>query len=105
MAANRLFKAQCHIAVLNPAYTKHYAKSLGIRTQTDQVDANVLARYGREYEVDVILWQPPPLEYAELDVLTRRKHTSEPTCNVNTTALRNNRSVIVIFKPLNPFNG
>ncbi len=77
IAADSLFNAQCSLSVINPAYVKNYARSLGIKTKTDRVDANILARYGREREADLIPWLPPPPQYAHLDALIRRKQAIE----------------------------
>ena len=77
VASESLFSQQCGVSVINPAYTKNYAKSLGIKTKTDRVDANILARYGREREADLMPWQPSPPEYADLDALIRRKQALE----------------------------
>ncbi len=69
IAADSLFNARCKLSMMNPAYIKSYAKSLGIKTKTDRVDAGILARYGREREADLIPWQPPPPQYAHLEAL------------------------------------
>lgn len=46
-----------------------FAKSLNVKTKSDQVDAGVLAHMGCERQLDT--WQPPLKEYKELKQLTR----------------------------------
>lgn len=77
IVAEALFKAGCKVSVVNPAYTKHFARSLGIKTKTDGVDAHVLARYGFNMQAELRLWQPPPPQYRQLQTLQRRKHALE----------------------------
>jgi len=58
------------VSVVNPAWVRDYAKSLGIRTKTDKQDSLVLARLGvRE---PLRLWQPEPTEIRTLKALLAR---------------------------------
>ena len=57
IAAETLFNAGCNVSVINPAYTKGFAKSLGIKTKTDRVDAGILARYGLSMQSELVFWQ------------------------------------------------
>lgn len=56
-----------HVVLLNKS--AHYGKSLNVKTKTDTVDAQVLARFGLECSHKV--WQPPSPVLAELRNLAR----------------------------------
>jgi transposase len=58
------------VSVLNPARTKAYAQSLGLRQKTDAVDAKMLARFVHTQQPAV--WTPPPAELRALQALLRR---------------------------------
>ena len=57
-AACALFDVGVHVSIVNPAQVRDFAKGLGIRTKTDGVDSQVLARYGAL--VQPAPWTPPP---------------------------------------------
>ncbi len=52
------------VSVLNPARTKAFGDSIGVRTKTDAKDAHVLAEYGEA--INPPLWVPPSKEYRKL---------------------------------------
>jgi transposase len=49
-----------------------FARSLG-RAKTDRIDAQVLARYGRDRGGELPLWTPPPDDQRQFVALVRRK--------------------------------
>lgn len=60
------------VAIINPALSKAFGKSLGIRNKTDKIDARLLARYGAERRPAP--WQPMPDHYQQLRELVRQRH-------------------------------
>jgi transposase len=58
------------LGVLNPRQARDFARGLGRRAKTDQVDARVLAEYARR--MPLTPWQPPPPHALELRAVTRR---------------------------------
>ena len=52
------------VAVVNPAQTHNFARSLPRRSKTDSLDAQVLAQFARERQPPC--WTPPPQVYHEL---------------------------------------
>jgi len=72
-----LFDAGCKVSVVNPAYTKNFARSLGIKTKIEKVDADVLARFGVVMQTELQRWQPSPAHYQWLKHLHNRKHAVE----------------------------
>jgi len=75
-AATALQAAGCEVVVVNPARVKYFAKSEGLRTKTDQLDAYVLARFGHKKD-NLRRWQPPPPEYHQLRALWQRLEALE----------------------------
>ncbi len=68
--AYHLHQCGAKVAVVNPAWVRDYAKSLGIRTKNDKKDSMVLARYGVTQSPS--LWEPEPPEIRELKSLLSR---------------------------------
>ncbi len=68
--AYALHKAGATVSVVNPAYIKHYAQSLGRRSKTDKKDSVVIALYGATQHPR--LWQPEPDEIRVLKALIAR---------------------------------
>ena len=64
LCATMLHDAGVGVSVLNPARTKAFGESIGVRTKTDAKDAHVLAEYGAA--IHPPLWAPPPKEYRKL---------------------------------------
>jgi len=58
------------VSVINPARTKAYAQSLGLRQKTDAADAKMLARFVQTQQP--VAWTPPPAELRALQALLRR---------------------------------
>jgi transposase len=77
VAAETLFNAGSKVSVVNPAYTKNFAKSLGLKTKNDRADATVLAKYGLKMHAELGIWQPPPPHYRQLRSLLGRKKALE----------------------------
>ena len=67
--AHHLHKLNLPVSVLLANKVKHFAKSLNIKTKTDQVDARIIARLGAERKL--LLWEPPPEIFKLLKDLTR----------------------------------
>lgn len=65
-----LFEMGVNVSVINPAFIRDFAKSLGTRSKTDKKDSFILARYGSMVEPN--LWQPEPEEVRELKALLSR---------------------------------
>lgn len=70
-AALALWEAGARVSIANPAQVRDFARGLAIRTKTDGVDSEVLARYGAL--VQPALWQPPPPEVRTLQELLARR--------------------------------
>lgn len=68
--AYALHAAGAKVSVVNPAWVRDYAKSLGVRTKTDRQDSVVLARLGAREPLR--LWQPEPAEIRTLKALLAR---------------------------------
>jgi len=71
------------VAIVNPAQTSHFTKSLGFRNKTDGLDSKALARYGRDR--NPISWEPPTPEMAVLRDLVRTRADLVRAC----TAMKN----------------
>lgn len=65
-----LYDRDAAVTVLTPNLSKSYAKSLGVDTKTDKVDAKVLSRMGAERALD--LWKPFSPSIMKLRGLTRQ---------------------------------
>lgn len=52
---------------------KHYRESTGGRAKTDPSDARLLARYLKNEQADLRVWNPPPKIYTKLQSLLRRR--------------------------------
>lgn len=74
-AASTLVQAGARVSVVNPALIRDYARSLGVHSKTDGIDAGVLARYGVERNPEP--WQPPALEVTQLRALLARLQAVE----------------------------
>jgi transposase len=61
------------IYLLNPRDVRHYAESLRRRAKTDQVDAQVIARYVAREQDNLRPYVEPPASAAELEHLLRRR--------------------------------
>lgn len=74
------YQAGFLVSVVNPAFIRAYAKSLGIRNKTDKQDAALLARYGRHENPP--LWQPPsPIEDKMISLVRQRRHSKHKLTN------------------------
>ena len=67
--AHYLCQLKLPVSVLLPNKVKYFAKSLNVKTKTDQVDARIIARLGAERKLS--LWEPPPVIFKLLRDLTR----------------------------------
>jgi len=62
------------VAVVNPALVEAHARSLGLRTKTDAVDARAIADFCREKRPPPGLRLPPPASHRALRALVLRHH-------------------------------
>jgi transposase len=60
--------------LLNPRDVKHYAKGVGQRSKTDQVDARLIARYVAREHAHLHLWQPMSAQAEQLHQLLGRRN-------------------------------
>lgn len=72
--AERLLAArpEVQIAIVNPAFIKGFAKSLGSRNKTDRADARLIAQYGLERNPRRFVMMPKVLK--NLRALARERH-------------------------------
>lgn len=68
--AEALFDAGHTVSLINPARSRAFAESLGLRSKTDAVDARTLARYVLALKPGP--WTPAPRHVRELQELVRR---------------------------------
>lgn len=73
--AHHLHAAGAQVAVVNPAKTRHHARSFGTRSKTDKKDSVTIASYGMTHKLTV--WQPEPAEVRELKALLLRLEAIE----------------------------
>ena len=71
LAATQLYEAGVCVSIANPAQVKHFAQGLAVRTKTDGVDSQVLARYCAM--IQPTAWTPPPPEARILKGLLARR--------------------------------
>ena len=69
--AGELLQAGVRVALVNPQRAREYARSIGRLEKTDRVDAEVLARFGRAAEHQVL--RKPSAKQVELDDLIARR--------------------------------
>jgi transposase len=65
-----LFEQECNVYVLLPYKTKHYLKSIGIKSKNDKIDAQGLAHMGAEQKHNP--WRPHSKSIYTLCSLTRQ---------------------------------
>jgi len=70
-AAKALYLADVPIAIVNPRFTRSFAKSLGHLAKTDRIDAKDLAHYAAVIQPSVTMM--PSEEEEELRALVRRR--------------------------------
>lgn len=68
--AEALFDAGHTVSLINPARSRAFSDSLGLRSKTDAVDARTLARYCLALKPEA--WVPAPAHVRELQELVRR---------------------------------
>jgi transposase len=68
--AEALYDAGHTVSLINPARSRAFAESLGLRTKTDAVDARMLARLCQALTPEI--WVPAPKSVRELQELVRR---------------------------------
>jgi transposase len=104
--AHHLHRLNLPVSVLLPNKVKHFAKSLNVKTKTDQVDARIIARLGAERKL--LLWKPPPeifkllkdltREYAELirerTAFKNRLHAMSSGYKPHPAIIRSNKAII-----------
>ncbi len=70
-AAMALCDAGLAVSIINPAQVRDFAKGLAIRSKTDGIDSQVLARYGALVQPG--LWTPPSPQARTLQALLSRR--------------------------------
>ncbi|MDA0881805.1 MAG: IS110 family transposase [Bacteroidetes bacterium] len=104
--AHHLHKIKLSVCVVLPNTSKHYFKSLNIKTKTDAVDAKALSQMGVERNLK--LWSPPSPTLLQLRNLTRYhvqlmeqrtslqniKHSKEASHDVQQFILSSNKRLI-----------
>ncbi|WP_321155871.1 IS110 family transposase [Psychrobacter sp. LV10R520-6] len=65
-----LYDQGLSVSIVNPAFVRSYADSLGSRHKTDKQDSILLARYAHSAKPN--LWTPPPAEARHLKSLLSR---------------------------------
>jgi transposase len=68
-----LYDNQCNISVVLPGKSKHYLKSIGLKTKNDKIDAKGLSRMGAEQKLDQ--WKPFSKYIYSLRSLTRQNES------------------------------
>lgn len=61
------------VYVLNPKDARHYARGVGLRSKTDRVDAELIARMIEREHASLHPWIPPTPEQREIDQLIKRR--------------------------------
>src|SRR5437660_416558 len=56
---------------------RDYARGAGLRNETDEMDAGVIADYTRAHRERLPLWQPLAPQVRQLQELVRRRHQLE----------------------------
>lgn len=70
-AALALHEAGVQVSVVNPAQARDFARAVAVRSKTDAIDSQVLARYAAM--VQPRLWAPAPLHARQLQALLARR--------------------------------
>ncbi|BBB68353.1 IS110 family transposase [Undibacterium sp. YM2] len=73
MLADLAFQMGLHVYVLNPKDTRHYAKGVGARAKTDNVDAMLIARYLAHEIKELRRYEPATPEQRTMDELLKRR--------------------------------
>ena len=73
MLAYHLYNLKKEVAVMLPNMVNHFAKSLNVKSKTDNEDARVIARMGVERKL--MSWCPPEKHFKELRALSRLYNT------------------------------
>ena len=96
--AELLHKKSLRVSVINPLQSYYYAKGLGMRVKTDQLDSLMLAQHG--WERTPVEWQPAPEELIELKAFNVRLDAVEKDIRRENNRLESatiaNQSKIVI---------
>jgi transposase len=71
-----LYEQGHQVSLLNPRRVKDYARSSGLRNQTDILDAALIANFVRAHQEELLvsLWRPLSSELQQLQDLVRRRH-------------------------------
>jgi transposase len=64
---------KCYVSVVLPGKSKHYIKSIGLKTKNDKIDAKGLSRMGAEQRLDQ--WKPYSKSIYRLRSLTRQNES------------------------------
>ena len=64
---------KCYVSVVLPGKSKHYLKSIGLKTKNDKIDAKGLSRMGAEQRLDQ--WKPYSKSIYRLRSLTRQNES------------------------------
>lgn len=73
LLADLAYKQGFIVYVLNPKDARHYARGVGLRSKTDRVDAELIARMIEREHTNLHPWVPPTPEQREIDQLIKRR--------------------------------
>lgn len=71
LAAAALHDAGCKVSLVNPLRVRRYAQAIGSLNKSDDLDADLLARYAAQQQPP--LWSPPPVAARVLKALLARR--------------------------------
>ena len=76
---------KCYVSVVLPGKSKHYIKSIGLKTKNDKIDAKGLSRMGAEQRLDQ--WKPYSKSIYRLRSLTRQNESLNKQKSIYTNQL------------------
>jgi transposase len=76
---------KCYVSVVLPGKSKHYIKSIGLKTKNDKIDSKGLSRMGAEQRLDQ--WKPYSKSIYRLRSLTRQNESLNKQKSIYTNQL------------------
>ena len=76
---------KCYVSIVLPGKSKHYLKSIGLKTKNDKIDAKGLSRMGAEQRLEQ--WQPYSKSIYKLRSLTRQNESLNKQKTIYTNQL------------------